>query len=58
MRSTSNALLGGLLLLSFTGFDSLKAQVARIVEWVDEAPISDTTKIALGYPVPIPVDTG
>jgi len=57
MRSTSNALLGGLLLLSFTGFDSLKAQVARIVEWVDEAPISDTTKIALGYPVPIPVDT-
>ena len=57
MRSTSNALLGGLLLLSFTGFDSLKAQVARIVEWVDEAAISDTTKIALGYPVPIPVDT-
>ena len=30
---------------------------ARIVEWVEDAPVSETDKIALGYPVPIPVDT-
>jgi hypothetical protein len=30
---------------------------ARISEWVEDAPSSDDTKIALGYPVPIPVDT-
>jgi hypothetical protein len=35
----------------------LQAQGARIVEWVEEAPASDSSKIALGYPVPIPVDT-
>lgn len=29
----------------------------RIVEWVENAPVSDNSKIALGYPVPIPVDT-
>jgi hypothetical protein len=38
---------------------ALQAQPApdRIVEWVEDAPTSDNTKIALGYPVPIPVDT-
>jgi hypothetical protein len=45
------------LLLCFTGFGNLTAQSARIVEWVEDAPVSDTAKIALGYPVPIPVDT-
>ena len=37
----------------------LQAQVSpdRIVEWVENAPISDNDSIALGYPVPIPVDT-
>ncbi len=30
---------------------------ARIIEWVENAPIADTNRIALGYPVPIPVDT-
>lgn len=30
---------------------------ARIIEWVEGAPIADTNRIALGYPVPIPVDT-
>ena len=33
------------------------AQGARIIEWVEDAPLSDTNSIALGYPVPIPVDT-
>jgi hypothetical protein len=31
--------------------------VERIVEWVEDAPIEDTTKVALGYPTPIPVET-
>lgn len=30
---------------------------ARLVEWVEDAPLADDTKIALGYPVPVPVDT-
>lgn len=30
---------------------------ARLVEWVEDAPLSDDSKIALGYPVPVPVDT-
>lgn len=34
-----------------------QAQSARIIEWVEDAPASDDSKIALGYPVPIPVDT-
>ena len=29
----------------------------RLSEWVEQAPASDNTKIALGYPVPVPVDT-
>jgi hypothetical protein len=34
------------------------AQVdARIVEWVENAPVTNNSVIALGYPVPIPVDT-
>ena len=33
------------------------AQEARIVHWVDTAPVEDTHSIALGYPVPLPVDT-
>ncbi len=33
------------------------AAQARISEWVEDAAESDNTKIALGYPVPIPVDT-
>jgi len=57
MRNLARAFLTLLLLLSFTGFNNLAAQIARVVEWVDDAPVNDTTKIALGYPVPIPVDT-
>ena len=34
-----------------------QAPVARIVDWVESAPASDNSRIALGYPVPIPVDT-
>ena len=29
----------------------------RIVEWVEDAPVNDNSKIALGYPLPVPVDT-
>ncbi len=57
MKTPAYAFLTLLLLLSFTGFSELAAQAARVVEWVEDAPVSDTTKIALGYPVPIPVDT-
>jgi len=35
--------------------NQLNAQV--LTEWVESKPGFDTTKIALGYPVPIPVDT-
>jgi hypothetical protein len=48
-------LLSGFLVLS--AFTSLRAQQVRMAEWVEDAPSSDNTKIALGYPVPIPVDT-
>lgn len=34
-----------------------EAQNARIVEWVESGPASDPDTIALGYPVPMPVDT-
>jgi len=34
-----------------------QAQLRRVVEWVEYAPADDTERIALGYPVPIPVDT-
>jgi len=57
MKTPAYAFLTLLLLLSFTGFNKLAAQAARVVEWVEDAPVSDTTKIALGYPVPVPVDT-
>ena len=57
MRNSTHAFLTLVLLLSFTGISDLSAQTARVVEWVEDAPASDTTKIALGYPVPIPVNT-
>ena len=44
----------------FGAWLSLTASVAaheRIVEWVDFAPVTDANRIALGYPVPVPVDT-
>jgi hypothetical protein len=47
--------LATLLLLSLQS-GPLLAQ-ARIIEWVENAPLADTGMIALGYPVPIPVDT-
>jgi len=46
-----------MLLLGISGFGNLDAQNARISEWVEDAPASDGNRIALGYPVPIPVDT-
>jgi len=46
-----------LLLLGLPGFNSPEAQEPRISEWVEDAPLNDPNKIALGYPVPIPVDT-
>ena len=48
----------GLLLIWVLSFShAVMAQPARISEWVENAPASDNTNIALGYPVPIPVDT-
>ena len=44
-------------LLSLATSTTVQAQDERIVEWVDFAPADDTSKIALGYPVPQPVDT-
>lgn len=44
------------ILLSFL-LAPVVALAASLVEWVDYAPVTDTTRIALGYPVPIPVDT-
>ena len=46
-----------LLLMGIFGFNSLHAQNPRISEWVEDAPSTDLDRIALGYPVPIPVDT-
>jgi hypothetical protein len=34
-----------------------QAPPMRIVDWVESAPASDSGSIALGYPVPVPVDT-
>jgi len=34
-----------------------QAPPVRIVDWVESSPVNDTTSIALGYPVPLPVDT-
>jgi hypothetical protein len=48
---------GLFLLLAVSWFSALEAQNPRISEWVENAPVSDADKIALGYPVPIPVDT-
>src|SRR5688572_8949234 len=47
--------LATLLLLSLQS-GTVLAQ-ARIIEWVENAPLADNSAIALGYPVPIPVDT-
>ena len=46
-----------MLLLAHSRFQSSEAQNPRISEWVEDAPASDADRIALGYPVPIPVDT-
>lgn len=32
-------------------------QTSYLVQWVEDAPLSEGDKIALGYPVPVPVDT-
>jgi hypothetical protein len=57
MKKFVRTSLAGLFLLCSAGFNSLAAQDERISTWVENAPASDNTKIALGYPVPIPVDT-
>jgi hypothetical protein len=45
------------LLSAVSGTECARAQEALLVEWVENASALDNTKIALGYPVPIPVDT-
>jgi hypothetical protein len=49
------AALAAALTLTFSS--TLSAQSAQLVEWVESSSLGDETKIALGYPVPIPVDT-
>jgi len=57
MKGMCKVLSAVLFLLGLPGFNSAQAQPARISEWVEDAPASDNSKIALGYPVPIPVET-
>ncbi len=57
MNRTCKAFAAVLFLLGIPGFNSPQAQNPRISEWVEDAPASDADRIALGYPVPIPVDT-
>ena len=52
-RARRKLLLGGACLLAA----SLAVAQERIVEWVEFASVLDRDSIALGYPVPIPVDT-
>ncbi len=57
--------LGSAAALALARFDStdirqqlaVQAQDGRIVNWVETAPVEDSHSIALGYPVPLPVDT-
>ncbi len=53
MRWVSVWVTMGALLAS----SGIQAQIARIVHWVENAPQTDNSKIALGYTVPLPVDT-
>jgi hypothetical protein len=46
-----------LSLLGVPGVGDLQAQDPRIIEWVEFGPADDPDSIALGYPVPVPVDT-
>lgn len=50
------ALLGALP-ATLLAANVVSAQQARLVEWVEDAPVTDSDRIALGYPVPLPVDT-
>jgi len=52
MRRTLTLTAVGML---FAG--GVQAQNERISQWVDFAPAADGNRIALGYPVPVPVDT-
>jgi hypothetical protein len=55
-RARSRVPASMLALLLLLASPELFAQ-ARIIEWVESAPTTDSSRIALGYPVPIPVDT-
>jgi len=57
MNRVRKLLIMSVILLGISGFTSTEAQNPRISEWVEDAPASDADRIALGYPVPIPVDT-
>jgi hypothetical protein len=52
-----SAVLGSASLLYPAQQARAQAAPERIVEWVEEAPADDNSKIALGYPLPVPVDT-
>ncbi len=56
MRNSSWIQALAVIALAAAPLTSLQAQ-PRIVEWVENAPATDADRIALGYPVPMPVDT-
>jgi hypothetical protein len=57
VKKRSSVLFALLLFPGTPWLNDLEAQTPRIIEWVENAPTSDADRIALGYPVPIPVDT-
>jgi len=57
MKKTFSPALVALLVTFGFSTGSLLAQDARIVQWVENASPNNNTVIALGYPVPIPVNT-
>jgi Zinc carboxypeptidase len=57
MKTALAAVCVSLALLAPCAPVRAQAVPVRIVEWVENAPLNDNSKIALGYPVPIPVDT-
>ena len=46
-----------ILIVTSLLFASSQINAQVLTEWVENKPFGDTTKIELGYPVPIPVDT-
>jgi len=57
MKRMTTLVSAALFLVLVFSAGNLVAQEARIVQWVESGSPNNNTVIALGYPVPIPVDT-